>query len=78
MVTDDFSNQKSIPKQLKAINFVQTFFGRMPSAKSKIRKWKPAVALENNAMAATKHAKCARDHRPEPMDIISKVSWTEI
>ena len=24
---------------------------------------------KNNAMAATKHANCARDHRPEPMDL---------
>ena len=39
-------NQKSIAKQLKTINFVQTFFGGMLSAKSKIREWKPAVALE--------------------------------
>ena len=38
--------QKSIAKQLKTINFVQTFFGGMPSAKSRMREWKPAVALD--------------------------------
>ena len=32
----------------------------------------------NNTMAATKNTNCAQDHRPEPMELTSKVSWIEI
>ena len=73
MITDDLPNKKSIAKQLKTINFVQTFFEGWPSAKSKNASMENLRShWKNNAMAATKHANCARGHRPEPMDLISK------